>query len=137
MQRADWNGVFPAITTPFKADDSIDIELFGRHIAWMADRGCNAFVTPGSLGEGGLVSLDEKRALWTRAVEVLANELPVVAAGGAGAAANPLGKARPERRCLNSWSQPSDQVRAVRKAVDGAPPAVSRRASVTEVVLVK
>jgi len=60
MQRADWNGVFPAITTPFKADDSIDIDLFGRHLAWMADRGCNACVTPGSLGEGGLLSLDGK-----------------------------------------------------------------------------
>ena len=83
MQRADWNGVFPAITTPFKADESIDLDLFGRHIAWMAGHGCTALVTPGSLGEGGLLSLDEKRSLWTRAVEVLGDALPVVAAVGA------------------------------------------------------
>ena len=83
MQRADWNGVFPAITTPFKADEAIDLDLFGRHIAWMAGHGCNSLVTPGSLGEGGLLSLDEKRSLWTRAVEVLGDALPVVAAVGA------------------------------------------------------
>ena len=35
MARADWSGVFPAITTPFRADGSVDAELFGQHAAWM------------------------------------------------------------------------------------------------------
>ena len=83
MQRPDWSGVFPAITTPFTADDAIDLERFGAHAAWMAGHGCAAIVTPGSLGEGGLLSLDEKRALWRRAVEALPAEVPVVAAVGA------------------------------------------------------
>ena len=83
MQRSDWSGVFPAITTPFTADDAIDLERFGAHAAWMAGHGCAAIVTPGSLGEGGLLSLDEKRALWRRAVEALPADVPVVAAVGA------------------------------------------------------
>lgn len=83
MQRSDWSGVFPAITTPFTADDAIDLERFGAHAAWMAGHGCAAVVTPGSLGEGGLLSLDEKRALWRRAVEALPADVPVVAAVGA------------------------------------------------------
>jgi len=83
MQRSDWSGVFPAITTPFTADDAIDLERFGAHAAWMAGHGCTAIVTPGSLGEGGLLSLDEKRALWRRAVEALPADVPVVAAVGA------------------------------------------------------
>jgi len=99
MQRSDWNGVFPAITTPFKADDSIDLELFGRHIAWMAGHGCNAFVTPGSLGEGGLLTLDEKRSLWTRAVEVLGDALPVVAAVGACGTREAVEIARAAQEC--------------------------------------
>ncbi|MFM8642162.1 MAG: dihydrodipicolinate synthase family protein, partial [Phycisphaerales bacterium] len=82
MQRSDWSGVFPAITTPFTADDAIDLERFGAHAAWMAGHGCAAIVTPGSLGEGGLLSLDEKRALWRRAVEALPADVPVVAAVG-------------------------------------------------------
>jgi 4-hydroxy-tetrahydrodipicolinate synthase len=83
MQRADWSGVFPAITTPLRADDSIDLELFGTHAAWMVEHGCGAIVTPGSLGEGGLLTLDEKRSLWTRAVEAVGAAVPVVAAVGA------------------------------------------------------
>lgn len=83
MQRSDWSGVFPAITTPFTADDAVDLERFGAHAAWMAGHGCTAIVTPGSLGEGGLLSLDEKRALWRRAVEALPTDVPVVAAVGA------------------------------------------------------
>ena len=83
MQRGEWNGVFPAITTPFRADDSIDLELFGRHAAWMAGHGCAAIVTPGSLGEGGLLTLDEKRSLWSRAVESVPDSVPVIAAVGA------------------------------------------------------
>ena len=83
MRRDDWAGVFPAVTTPFGAGDAIDLDLFGRHVAWMADHGCAAIVTPGSLGEGGLLTLDEKRSLWERAVHVVSPELPVVAAVGA------------------------------------------------------
>jgi len=71
MQRPDWAGVFPAITTPFRADGSVDAELFGQHAAWMVGHGCAAVVTPGSLGEGGLLTLDEKRALWCAAVEAV------------------------------------------------------------------
>jgi len=83
MQRADWHGVFPAITTPLRADDTIDLELFGRHAAWMVQHGCSAVVTPGSLGEGGLLSMDEKRSLWRAAVQSVGASVPVVAAVGA------------------------------------------------------
>ena len=83
MQRADWSGVFPAITTPLNADDSIDLDLFARHAAWMVRHGCAAVVTPGSLGEGGLLALDEKRALWRAAVQAVGAAVPVVAAVGA------------------------------------------------------
>ena len=81
MQRTDWTGVFPAITTPWKADDTLDMEHFQRHAAWMVGHGCQGLVTPGSLGEGGLMSLDEKRALWQAAVAAV--QVPVVAAVGA------------------------------------------------------
>ena len=99
MQRGEWNGVFPAITTPFRADDSIDLELFGRHAAWMAGHGCAAVVTPGSLGEGGLLSLDEKRSLWTRAVESVPDSVPVIAAVGACGTREAADTARAAEEC--------------------------------------
>lgn len=83
MRRADWKGVFPAITTPLTASDQIDYELFGRHAAWMVSYGCSAIVTPGSLGEGGLLTMDEKCSLWTHAVAAIPGSIPVIAAVGA------------------------------------------------------
>ena len=60
MKRDDWRGVMPAITNPYHEDLSIDHDRLAAHVIRMADAGCTAIVTPGSLGEGGALSLDEK-----------------------------------------------------------------------------
>ncbi len=99
MQRADWQGVIPAITTPLNADDGIDIDLFGRHAAWMVQHGCSGLVTPGSLGEGGLLTMDEKRSLWTRAVEAVGEQVPVIAAVGACSTREAVAIAQAAQRC--------------------------------------
>ena len=66
-----WNGVIPAITTPFDDDMEIDLDLMARHARWLVDAGCVGIVPFGSLGEGATVSYAEK----LRAVERLAAEL--------------------------------------------------------------
>ncbi|MEE2972031.1 MAG: dihydrodipicolinate synthase family protein, partial [Planctomycetota bacterium] len=80
MKRDDWRGVMPAITNPYHEDLSIDHDRLGDHVVRMADAGCTAIVTPGSLGEGGALSLEEKRALWTTCTGALGGRIPVVAA---------------------------------------------------------
>ena len=52
MQRSDWIGVMPAITTPFNDAGDIDIAFMRRHARQMIEAGSTAMVTPGSLGEG-------------------------------------------------------------------------------------
>ena len=37
-----WNGVMPAITTPFTADGDVDHAFLARHALWMVDAGCTA-----------------------------------------------------------------------------------------------
>ena len=66
MNKADWQAVLPAITTPFGADMSVDIAFLRRHVAWLVENGCRGIVTPGSLGEGGTLTAGEKVAIWTR-----------------------------------------------------------------------
>jgi 4-hydroxy-tetrahydrodipicolinate synthase len=44
MQKQDWQGVFPAITTPFNQDLSIDHTFLGEHAGWMIDSGCRGIV---------------------------------------------------------------------------------------------
>ncbi len=80
MQFADWAGVMPAITTPFKDDDSIDHRAVSHLVGRMLDAGSTAVVTPGSLGEGSSLSFEEKMELWRTSVASCGGRRPVVAA---------------------------------------------------------
>lgn len=57
----NWQGVIPAITTPFRPDLSIDFDFLRRHAEWMVREGCTGVVALGSLGEGATLGSDEKR----------------------------------------------------------------------------
>jgi 1-pyrroline-4-hydroxy-2-carboxylate deaminase len=70
----DFAGVYPAITTPFSEDGSVDFEFLVRHARWMMDAGCHGIIPCGSLGEGGSLSFDEK----VEVVRELAQGLPGV-----------------------------------------------------------
>lgn len=80
MKRADWHGVIPAITTPFTKGLEIDLPFVKKHVAMMIDAGGTGIVTPGSLGEGACLSLDEKTALWRACVESVGSRVPIIAA---------------------------------------------------------
>lgn len=80
MQRSDWHGVMPAITTPLNEDFTINHAALADHVRRMADAGCTAIVTPGSLGEAATLTLQERQQLWTTCVEALEGRIPVVAA---------------------------------------------------------
>ena len=79
MKRSDWRGVFPAITTPFKADQSVDHDALGRHVAWMIDSGCGAIVPLGSLGESATLTFQEKVAILRTCVSATEGRVPVIA----------------------------------------------------------
>ena len=54
-----WNGVMPAITTPFTADGEVDHDFLARHALWMIEAGCTGIVALGSLGEAATLSVPE------------------------------------------------------------------------------
>ena len=63
MQRSDWQGVFPAITTPFDDALGVDHAALKAHVAWLARTGSRGIVALGSLGEGATLSYEEKLAV--------------------------------------------------------------------------
>ena len=73
-----WQGVMPAITTPFREDLSVDHDFLAKHAQWMIDNGCTGIVALGSLGEGATLEFDEKVAVLVTLVRAL--HVPVVAA---------------------------------------------------------
>jgi 4-hydroxy-tetrahydrodipicolinate synthase len=75
----NWDGVLPAITTPFTADGDVDHAFLARHARWMIDAGCTGVVALGSLGEAATLSAQEKLAVLRTLVEALDGRAPVVA----------------------------------------------------------
>jgi dihydrodipicolinate synthase/N-acetylneuraminate lyase len=58
-----WAGVFPAVTTKFTADDDLDHAEMERCFSLQIDAGCDGLIVCGSLGEGPMLSHEEKLAV--------------------------------------------------------------------------
>ena len=109
MQRRDWRGVFPAITTPFNDDFSVDHEALAGHVRWMIDTGAGAIVPLGSLGESATLSFDEKVAILKTIVRAADDKVPVVAGIAGLATAECVALAREAERagCLGIMALPA------------------------------
>ena len=56
-----WEGVYPALTTNFNADDSLDFESFAKNLDAQINAGVDALIIGGSLGEASTLDDDEDR----------------------------------------------------------------------------
>jgi dihydrodipicolinate synthase/N-acetylneuraminate lyase len=79
MNPTRWQGIFPAITTKFHADERIDAEGTARHIDFQIRNGIHGLVTCGSLGEASTLSLEEKLTVAEIALEAADGRIPVLA----------------------------------------------------------
>jgi 1-pyrroline-4-hydroxy-2-carboxylate deaminase len=75
----DWSGVFPAATTQFKSDLSLDIEATQRVQAALLRDGVDGLIIIGTVGENNSLEPDEKRKVLKGAVETAARKAPVIA----------------------------------------------------------
>jgi 1-pyrroline-4-hydroxy-2-carboxylate deaminase len=79
LEQKDWAGIFPAITTPFQADLSVDYETFGAQARWLVECGCKGIVALGSLGEAPTLTREEKVEILKQARRSLSDKAPVIA----------------------------------------------------------
>lgn len=79
MNNVRWQGVYPAVTSKFHDDESLDFEAMRKHFGFLIDNGVHGLVTCGSLGEASTLTLEEKLAVTKCAVEVSAGRIPVLA----------------------------------------------------------
>ena len=73
-----WSGVFPAITTQLKRDQSLDLEGTARHIEVLLDSGVTGLIMLGSLGENQSLDAAEKRRVFECAVKTVNGRVPVL-----------------------------------------------------------
>lgn len=76
--KVDWQGVIPAMTTPFNDDLSVDHEFLAEHARWQVAEGCVGVVPCGSLGEAATLSYDEKLDVIRTLAEALDGKAPVI-----------------------------------------------------------
>lgn len=74
-----WNGVFPALTTPFAEDLAIDHEGLALHLERLISAGIDGVVVNGSLGEHGSLTEDERLAVLETALGAASGRIPVLA----------------------------------------------------------
>lgn len=77
MSKRMWQGVIPALTTPFTEDGQVDHDFLAKHAKWQIEAGCIGVVPLGSLGESATLSFDEKVAIVRTLVGAL-GETPVI-----------------------------------------------------------
>ena len=73
-----WEGVMPAVTTKFKADDSLDLDAFGINIRAQLEAGVSGIILGGTLGEASTLSDNEKKTLITETVRLVKDQVPVI-----------------------------------------------------------
>jgi len=74
----EWKGVFPAVLTPFTANDALDLPMFEKNLQAQLDAGVQGVIIGGSLGEASTINAAEKEQLVKHAVQFLNGKIPVI-----------------------------------------------------------
>lgn len=78
MSSFDWKGVFPALLTPFDANDQVDLAMYEKNLDAQVEAGIHGIIIGGSLGEASTLTIEEKELLVKFSVKKLSGKLPVI-----------------------------------------------------------
>ncbi len=76
--KTNWKGVFPAVTTQFHKDLSLDLDATARHLEVLIESGVSGLVMLGSLGENVCLTREEKREVVRTALSTSNGRVPVL-----------------------------------------------------------
>ena len=78
MMNFNWQGVMPALTTQFDAQEQLNLEAFELNLFAQIEAGVHGIVLGGTLGEASTLTADEKVALLKKAQDVISGRIPVI-----------------------------------------------------------
>src|SRR4051795_4485322 len=81
---AHFEGIIPAVTTPFDDSGAIDEGALERNVVAYVDAGVHGVVANGTMGEAGSLSAAERRAVVGAVARAAAGRVPVIAGVSAG-----------------------------------------------------
>lgn len=76
--KPNWSGVFPAVTTQFRSDFSVDLDATHAVISGLVRDGVSGLVICGTVGENTSLSVEEKISLVEVAKDASAGRVPVI-----------------------------------------------------------
>jgi dihydrodipicolinate synthase/N-acetylneuraminate lyase len=76
--KVTWKGVFPAATTQFKSDHSLDLPATLKHLDAMLDAGIEGLIMLGTVGENCSLEYAEKMEVLRATVKHVAGRVPVL-----------------------------------------------------------
>lgn len=77
-KKVNWSGVFPAVTTQFNDDYSVNLEATHKVISNLVRDGVSGLVVCGSVGENTSLSIEEKMAVTKVAKDASGGRVPVI-----------------------------------------------------------
>jgi 4-hydroxy-tetrahydrodipicolinate synthase len=76
--KVTWKGVFPALTTQFHGDESLDLEGTARHLEALLDSGIHGVILLGTVGENTSLEYREKIEVMKEMRRVVRGRVPVL-----------------------------------------------------------
>jgi len=76
--KIDWHGVYPALTTQFHDDQSLDLDATARHLEALIASGIHGVIVLGSVGENTALEYQEKLAVLQEMRRVVSGRIPVL-----------------------------------------------------------
>jgi 4-hydroxy-tetrahydrodipicolinate synthase len=74
-----FHGIIPAVTTPFTADNHVDVDGLTKNVDFVIEGGVHAIVGTGTMGESGSLSRAERAQVLAAICEAAGGRVPVVA----------------------------------------------------------
>src|SRR5438552_10539793 len=76
--RVDWKGIYPAVPTLFKADQSLDLPATTNHVGRLLDAGVDGLIMLGTVGENCSLEYAEKLEVLRATVKFVEGRVPVL-----------------------------------------------------------
>src|SRR5271154_760519 len=76
--KVNWQGVFPALTTQFRSDGSLDLPATAKHLETMIQAGIHGVILLGSVGENTALEYGEKLTVLREMSQVVRGRIPVL-----------------------------------------------------------
>ncbi|MEM2790077.1 MAG: 4-hydroxy-tetrahydrodipicolinate synthase [Candidatus Bathyarchaeia archaeon] len=78
MSKPLFEGVFPAIITPFDCEGNVDFDALRGVVRFHIEAGVHGFFVCGTVGEGALMSIEQRKAVAEAVIKEASGKVPVI-----------------------------------------------------------